>query len=310
MNSGFGITQRKALRSANNMLRMGHCAPSIMQTLLDIAGIDNENLVLAAGGLAGGIAGVTMECGGVTAPLMFLGLQHDYTAFGTDSLELIKTARRYTQEFEAAHGSCYCEAISRNGIFACAKVICGFHSLLSRALANRNDARKVDEVRSKALQTFADSQFHCAHYVLENMEGDIQVTSDLLRCSWVFIGGTACQNLTCGALTAGAIALSATNVNVENSYRRVLRMIWLLMRNDENAMREEINHFNRSINLCSELGDWFQTEFGSTSCRELCGCDFSNEADVARYRTGKGISRCREIAESVTRKVRKMIGTQ
>ncbi len=84
-------------------------------------------------------------------------------------------------------------------------------------------------------------------------------------------------------------------------------MIWLMMNEEEEAMGEDINDFNRSINLCSELGDWFQIEFGTTSCRELCGCDFSNEAGVERYLTNGGINRCKKITEIVAQKVKTMI---
>jgi hypothetical protein len=153
-----------------------------------------------------------------------------------------------------------------------------------------------------------DNKFHCAHNVFENLQDDIQVTDELLRSSWIFIGGTACQNLTCGALTAGAMALSSKNMNVEDSYSRVSRMIWLMMNDDDEAMADDINSFNESINLCSELGDWFQEEFGTTSCRALCGgCDFSNEADVERYQTNGGINRCKKITEIVAQKVRTMV---
>ncbi|MBN1965282.1 MAG: C_GCAxxG_C_C family protein, partial [Anaerolineae bacterium] len=287
------------LRSANNMLRMGHCAPSIMRTLLDIAGQDRDGLVLAAGGLAGGIAGSTMECGGVTAPLMFLSLHHNYTAPNGESLALIRTGRRYVEAFAAVHGSCTCEAVGAPGISGCLKAICGVHTPLAQAQNGQADDAPGDDPYARVLEVFADGHFHCAHGVLENLAGDVPVSPDLLRAAWIFVGGTACQNMTCGALTAGAIALSATNTTAENSYRRVLRLIWLLMHNDDDAMRDDRNHFNRSISRCAELGEWFRAEFGTTSCRELCGSDFSNAADVERYRTEDGIARCRGIAAGV-----------
>ena len=55
---------------------MGHCAPTVMQTLLEASRIDAPWLVKAAGGLPGGIGNIGEECGGVTAPLMLLGLRH------------------------------------------------------------------------------------------------------------------------------------------------------------------------------------------------------------------------------------------
>ena len=51
---------------------MGHCAPAIMQTLLEQNDIRNENMVLYSAGLAGGIAGSGTECGALISPLMFL----------------------------------------------------------------------------------------------------------------------------------------------------------------------------------------------------------------------------------------------
>ena len=63
-------------RSLENLSCMGHCAPTVMQTLLDAAHIDAPGLVRACGGLPGGIGNTGEECGGVTAPLMLLGLRH------------------------------------------------------------------------------------------------------------------------------------------------------------------------------------------------------------------------------------------
>jgi len=51
---------------------MGHCAPAIMQTLLEQNDIRNENMVLYSAGLAGGIAGSGTECGALTAGVIAL----------------------------------------------------------------------------------------------------------------------------------------------------------------------------------------------------------------------------------------------
>ena len=63
-------------RSVSNLLRMGHCAPTVMQTMLDASDTEGQWLVLLMAGLPGGIANTGGECGGLTAPLVQIGLRH------------------------------------------------------------------------------------------------------------------------------------------------------------------------------------------------------------------------------------------
>jgi hypothetical protein len=63
-------------RSLSNLLRMGHCAPTVMQTMLDASDIEADWLVLLVAGLPGGIGNTGGECGGLTAPLALMGLRH------------------------------------------------------------------------------------------------------------------------------------------------------------------------------------------------------------------------------------------
>ena len=56
-------------RGLANLLRMGHCAPSIMQAMLDVFELDAQWLVKLMAGMHGGIGYTGGECGGVTAPL-------------------------------------------------------------------------------------------------------------------------------------------------------------------------------------------------------------------------------------------------
>jgi hypothetical protein len=65
-------TRRLRNRSVANLLRMGHCAPAVMQTLLDVSDTEAEWLVKLTAGLPGGIGNTGQECGGVTAPLLLL----------------------------------------------------------------------------------------------------------------------------------------------------------------------------------------------------------------------------------------------
>ena len=48
-------------RGLANLLRMGHCAPAVMQTILDISSTGKQWLVRLSGGLPGGIGNTGNE---------------------------------------------------------------------------------------------------------------------------------------------------------------------------------------------------------------------------------------------------------
>ncbi len=54
----------------SNLIHMGHCAPTVMQTLLDISSTRKEWLVRLSAGMPGGIGNTGHECGAVTSPLV------------------------------------------------------------------------------------------------------------------------------------------------------------------------------------------------------------------------------------------------
>jgi C_GCAxxG_C_C family probable redox protein len=108
---GYGFFNKKKLRTINNVRRMGHCAPSIMQTLLDINDVQNPNMVIYAGAMAGGIAGSSMECGALTAPLMFIGFQNNNLASISGKIDVICKAQSYVNKFTAFNGSTICSRI-------------------------------------------------------------------------------------------------------------------------------------------------------------------------------------------------------
>lgn len=290
------------------MLQMGHCAPSIMQTLLEINCIYNTELVIYAGALAGGIAGPDMECGGITAPLMFMSYKNHGLILLEDKLNLIAKAQKYTEEFKHNNGSCNCSEISNKGMLACMKVICNVHKPLSKALSAPTELDKeAKSSYSLLLKAFDDSNFHCSQSVLRYLKNDIKITNELFDSAWVFIGGTGFLNQTCGALTAGVMAISAARAKVENSYSKVAKMIWLLMHDDKRAMNNDINDFNQSIRMSDELGCWFRDEFGSTSCYDICGFNFSKVSDSNSYLSNNSIEYCKLISKKVAQKVIIMI---
>ncbi|MBN1144844.1 MAG: C_GCAxxG_C_C family protein [Bacteroidales bacterium] len=307
--AGYGFYNKKKLRSLNNLLRMGHCAPSVMQTLTDLYGIDSSNLVLYAGAMAGGIAGSDMECGALTAPLMFMSSRTTDSAPVEEKLRLINISQAYYKEFINYNNAFACRIIQGNGISSCMKAVCGVHQLRASAISDPGEmSEEKKEALSLLMCEFENHSFHCAQNVLKNLSEKITLTKELLQASWIFTGGIAMMNRTCGALAGGVMALSAATASIEQDYSRVARMTWLLMHNKtDEAMKDEVNSFNRSIRLSEELGNWFRKEFGSTSCNRIWGYDFAKTRDVENFINGSCIKHCKNIAEKVAEKVSSMI---
>jgi len=287
---------------------MGHCAPAIMQTLLEQNDIRDNNMVLYAAGLAGGIAGSRTECGALTSPLMFLSFSNGNLSDISGKLDIIIKAQSYVKEFTAFNGSPFCINIRQKGMSACRRTIYNFNKSFSRALS-RPAAMTEEAVRSYnlLLREFDDNDFHCAHNVLGNLNDSFQITKELLDSSWIFIGGMAMLNRTCGALTAGVMALSSVTAKIENSFSGVAKMNKLFKNEDNRAMDNEMNNFNRSINLSDELGLWFRNEFGFTSCHDIWRYDFSRMGDADSYLAGQCMKQCTGIGEKVARKVNSLV---
>jgi hypothetical protein len=111
---------------------------------------------------------------------------------------------------------------------------------------------------------------------------------------------------TCSAFTAGVMATGLRAGEIENSYLRVMRLL-AIMTAGGNAIDERLNKFNRSMNRGYRLSRWFEKEFGSTQCREVTGCDFSEASGLSDFIDGGQITRCQEIAVRVAEKVKRML---
>jgi C_GCAxxG_C_C family probable redox protein len=306
--AGFALLNNKKTRVFLNYRRMGHCAPSVMQSLLDINNIENNELVRISGAMAGGIGGPKMECGALTVPLMFLGFQKGVPSNAKDKLLIIREAHTYYNEFFHNNGSTICTNIRDRQESGCWKAVSGFYSSFMNSQENPLILpAETEESYSGILKAFNDNGFHCSHSVLNRLNSHIGINRELYAVSWPFIGGIALLNRTCGALTAGVMALSSAESKIETSYLRVARMNKMLKEDDNRAMNNQINAFNRAINSGTELGTWFRKEFGSTTCLEIYGYNFSQKKDVADYLSNNRMSRCSLITDKVADKVISMI---
>lgn len=73
------------------------------------------------------------------------------------------------------------------------------------------------------------------------------------------------------------------------------------------AIADDVNKFNRVVNLGHELARWFEAEFGSTHCRAVTGCDFATAEGVHGYIDHDGTSECARIARLVAERVAEMV---
>ena len=297
-------------RGLANLLRMGHCAPAVMQTLLDIRGRQGEWLVRLTAGLPGGIGNTGFECGGVTAALVQLGLDH---GLGTDQdglPKIVAAGHEYCRRFASCNRSLRCQDIlgTRRVPLPCIRVVRSAPELYLATGQGHADAIP-DETRAAFRLLYSHlsgSGFHCAHAVLSQLGDTIPVTRELLDGTSGFMGGTAFQGRTCSAFVAGVMAVGLKLGEIENSLPRVVRMLATMIAGG-NALADDLNKFNRIVNIGNRMAERFGRELGSTSCRDITQCDFATAGGVQRFIESGSTARCRTIAQRVAAQVEEIL---
>jgi C_GCAxxG_C_C family probable redox protein len=294
-------------RALGNLLRMGHCAPAVMKTILQINQADEVWPVRLTAGLPGGIGDTGFECGGITSPVVFLGLRYGLRE-EHDGLPLIfYKGHDHSRRFLDRNGTPLCREIRRDNyrLRKCIKAVCCAPEI-TRLVAARDSSDAITGERREAYARIyshlADRGFHCARAVLGRLSPGISLGPASGEAVSGFLGGTLLTGMTCSALAAGVMALGSGMRDFENSVPRVMRMI-VLMKTGRNAFADHINKFNIIMNRGKSLAGWFVGEFGDTQCRALTGCDFSSVADVGRYIKTDAVGRCRSISEKVADEV-------
>ena len=294
-----------------NLLRMGHCAPSVMQTLLDLGSTKQEWLVKMTAGLPGGIGSTGFECGGITAPLIRFGLVHGANAKQNGLPSVIYAGHDYYKRFQKCNNSLLCKEIlgKRRVPLPCIKVARHVPELYIQTSCKDNPEAISVEAREAfrlLYSHFSTNGFHCAHAVLNHLGDTVPVTRELLDGTSGFIGGTAFKGLTCSAFTAGLMAVGLKLGEIEDSFPRVARMLAIMVAGG-NALADNLNKFNRLLNIGHRMSKWFKNEFGSTHCREITQCDFSSPEDVHRYIDKDSVTTCRNLAEKVANQAQRII---
>ncbi len=310
------------VRGLSVLLKRGHCAPAVMETILKAERREDTGLVKLVAGLPGGIGNTGYECGGVTSPLVLLGLGTRPDAVRDGLPLVIDRSQVHMRRFAGRHTTLFCREIrgEKMRLWPCIKAILdspGIHAVAAadgegeapagaRPDSSRDEGWKERREAHVLLTAgLAGRSFHCSHAVLDRLPGLEAEYPELRAGTAAFLGGTACSALTCGALTAAIMILGRRLAEIENSYLRVLRMI-VLMKTGGDAFDDRINAFNATMNLGNRLAEWFTDEFGSTQCREITGTDFSTPAGVRRFLDG-GIAPCEKIAGKVAAKVESIL---
>jgi len=301
-------------RGLSNLLKMGHCAPAVMQTLLDLGNTKEEWLVRMTAGLPGGIGNTGFECGGITSPLIQLGLEHGLSAKDDGLPTVIYAGHDYDQRFNKCNNSLLCKEIlgDRRVPLPCIKVARHAPELYIQTSCKDNTEAISGETREAFHLLYSHlsaNGFHCAHAVLNHLGDTVPVTQELLDGTSGFIGGTAFKGLTCSAFTAGLMAVGLKLGEIEDSFPRVVRMLATMIAGG-NALADNMNKFNRLLNIGHRMSKWFKNEFGSTLCREVTQCDFSSLGDVHRYIENGSLTTCKIIAEKVAAQAERIIKQQ
>jgi hypothetical protein len=295
------------MRSLRNLLRMGHCAPAVMKSTLELGGFKDEWPIKAAAGLPGGIGDTRFECGGITSPLIRFGLRDGLRDLSNGLPVIFYKGHEHFRRFVDRNGTPLCREISGDNhrLTRCIKAVC-LAPEIAAAADSRNSGEAITGERREAYSLLyahmAAADFHCAHRVLRRLGPVVGSNPGLYDAAAGFLGGTLFLGMTCGAYAAGVMALGMGMGEFEDSLLRVMRMI-VLMKTGGNAFADRINKFNRPMNLGKDLARWFTGEFGSTQCQAVTRCDFSSPAAVRRYIETDGVVRCRDIADRVADKV-------
>jgi hypothetical protein len=289
---------------------MGHCAPTLVQTLLEAEGAARPELVTLAAALPG-MGNTGNECGGITGPLVVLGLRHasDPPIDGVPAP--VALGRALVDAFRADHGTTRCRDILGD-----ARLPLRCFGVVRRApgrylaVESGGPPATVPAERRAAHGAFcahlAERSFHCAQSVLRASAEPGAASPDLLDASAAFVGGTALSGLTCGSLVGGLLLLGRRLGAFEDSHLRVLRQVaTMAVRGD--AFADERNAFNPAMNRGHDLARWFTGHFGSTQCRDLTGCDLGSLEGVKRFVEGGQVTRCARMAREVAAQVEVLV---
>lgn len=310
-NSESGANWAYRGRAFANILRMGHCAPAVMQTILDVSSTEMEWLVRLSAGMPGGIGNTGFECGAVTSPLVLLGIRFALRQVDRSLPVIFDKGHALCHNFLTCHKTLQCREIRGKDRFPrhCIAPVMRSPELFLAALDGNHQETIPPATRAGYTRLYshlAGNDFHCARAVFIHLGYTSSEHREFFDAASSFIGGTLFMGKTCSAFTAGVMAIGLKTGEIENSYLRVIRLL-AIMTAGGYAFDERINKFNRSMNRGYRLSRWFVKEFGSTQCQAITHCDFSDSTGISNYVEGDLITKCKTIAVNVAEKAQTML---
>jgi C_GCAxxG_C_C family probable redox protein len=294
-------------KSASNLIRMGHCAPTVMQTLLDVSDEQKQWLVKLISGMPGGIGNTGFECGAVTAPLVLMGMQYGMRKTDKGLPVIVDQGYGLCQRFLACHKTLQCKQIRGKDRFPkhCIRPVCLAPQMFLASTDGHDQAAIPAVTRASYCRIYAhweEHGFHCARTVLEQLDFKYPERQELYNAVSAFMGGTLFMGMTCSAFAAGVMAIGLKSGEIEDSPSKVIRMLYRMTTGGD-AFDEKINKFNRSMNAGHRMSKRFTKDFGSTQCRAITSCDFSTGNGVRKYIESSCVSKCRLITQMVVNEV-------
>lgn len=157
-----------------NLFRMGHCAPTVMQTILDISSTEKEWLVKLSAGMPGGIGNTGHECGGVTSSLVQLGIRFGLRKAEAGLPEIFDRGHALCQNFISCHHTLDCKLIRGNDHFPrhCIPPVLRSPGMFMQAQDGYHGKSIPAGVRSSYARLYAhlaENKFHCAQAVFSHL---------------------------------------------------------------------------------------------------------------------------------------------
>jgi hypothetical protein len=298
-------------QSVSNLVRMGHCAPTVMQTILDVSGKQKQWLVKLISGMPGGIGNTGFECGAATAPLVLMGLRYGLREKDRGLPVIVDRGYGLCHRFLACHTTLQCKQIRGNDRFPkhCIRPVCLAPQMFFASTNGQDQPAIPAEIRASYCRIYShweEHNFHCARAALEQLDFPSPARQELYDAVSAFMGGTLFMGMTCSAFAAGVMAVGLRSGEIENSPSRVVRMLYR-MTTEGDAFDEKLNKFNRSMNAGYRMSRKFTKEFGGTQCSTITGCDFSTNEGVDRYIESGCVASCRLITQLVAQEIQETL---
>jgi len=283
-----------------------NCAKSQLIPLQAMNGIEDDELVMALTGLAGGVLNNGSTCGVVVGGAVGIAMLRDRELAGQwtleDEVQLLREVREQVNWFESGFRTSLCrerdelnyERITALGLLNPQKA----KGCVARAGASmerftgQRDSVEHGELPAEA----ANPAEHCAAKVLAEIRAQTGVGSERLeRISVALDGGIGLSGGGCGALSGALMALGLRYaLDTKNTEPDKLKNIYRAF---------DAEFFRKAI----LLADGFIKEFGALECSRLSGRKFTNWNEFSGFRNSAA---CDMLNKFVTEKTIEIIALQ